>query len=202
MSEIRVNNVIADNGLDAVNFTKGINVSSGIITATSFIGNVTGNVTTDKIIPTGGVPSGGGGGIIQITQSQDGKEQVNFNTSSELDLMTAQITPKFATSNILLIINCNGVGSQSSTFWQMRIRRNQPSTTYLPAVADYCGIEGDNGDLGYPCKIQLDSPATTNTITYTISGIRRQGSGTCYWSHQNGLSDESESRIVLMEVSA
>ena len=26
MSEIRVNNVIADNGLDAVNFTKGINV--------------------------------------------------------------------------------------------------------------------------------------------------------------------------------
>ena len=28
MSEIRVNNVIADNGLDAVNFTKGINVSS------------------------------------------------------------------------------------------------------------------------------------------------------------------------------
>ena len=36
MSEIRVNNVIADNGLDAVNFSKGINVSSGIITATSF----------------------------------------------------------------------------------------------------------------------------------------------------------------------
>ena len=35
MSEIRVNNIIADNGLDAVNFSKGINVSSGIITATS-----------------------------------------------------------------------------------------------------------------------------------------------------------------------
>ena len=45
----------------------------------------------DKIIPTAGVPTGGGGGIIQITQSQDGKEQVNFNTSSETDLMTAQI---------------------------------------------------------------------------------------------------------------
>ena len=39
MSEIRVNNVIADNGLDAVNFSKGINVSSGIITATSFVGS-------------------------------------------------------------------------------------------------------------------------------------------------------------------
>ena len=39
MSEIRVNNIIADNGLDAVNFAKGINVSSGIITATSFSGS-------------------------------------------------------------------------------------------------------------------------------------------------------------------
>ena len=157
----------------------------------------------DKIIPTAGVPTGGGGGVIQITQSQDGKEQVNFNTSSETDFMTAQITPKFATSKILIIINCNGVGSSGSgTYWQMRIRRNQPSTTYLPAVADYCGIDGDNGDLGYPCKIQLDSPATTNTITYTLSGLRKSGSTVCYYSHQNGLSDESESRMVLMEISA
>ena len=60
MSEIRVNNVIADNGLDAVNFSKGINVTSGIVTATSF----NGNVNTDRIIPTGGVPSGGAGGVI------------------------------------------------------------------------------------------------------------------------------------------
>ena len=163
---------------------------------------MTSQLRVDKIIPVDGVPTSGGGGIIQITQSQDGKEQVNFNTDSETDLMTAQITPKFATSKILIIINCNGVGSQTSTHWQMRIRRNQPSTTYLPAVADYCGIDGNNGDLGYPCKIQLDSPATTNTITYTISGIRKDGSGTCYWSHQNGASDESESNLVLMEVSA
>ena len=69
MSEIRVNNVIADNGLDAVNFSKGINVSSGIITATTFSGNVNGNVNTDRIIPTGGVPSGGAGGVIQVKQA-------------------------------------------------------------------------------------------------------------------------------------
>ena len=39
MSEIRVNNIIADNGLDAVNFSKGINISSGVCTATSFSGS-------------------------------------------------------------------------------------------------------------------------------------------------------------------
>ena len=53
MSEIRVNNVIADNGLDAVNFSKGINVSSGIITATSFSGSGV-NLTDNVVIGTAG----------------------------------------------------------------------------------------------------------------------------------------------------
>ena len=39
MSEIRVTNIIGETGLDAVNFTKGINVTSGVVTATSFSGN-------------------------------------------------------------------------------------------------------------------------------------------------------------------
>ena len=39
MSEIRVTNIIGETGLDAVNFTKGINVSSGVVTATSFSGS-------------------------------------------------------------------------------------------------------------------------------------------------------------------
>jgi len=45
MSEIRVENIIGETGLDAVNFTKGINVSSGVVTATTFVGNLTGNPT-------------------------------------------------------------------------------------------------------------------------------------------------------------
>ncbi len=156
----------------------------------------------DRIIPTTGVASGGGGGIIQVRQAYNGFEQVNINTSSEVDLQNAKITPKFSTSKILLIINCNGAGAASSTFWQMRIRRNQPSSTYLAAVADYIGIDFSNGDAGYPCKILLDSPGTTSEITYTISGLRKSGSGICWWSHQNSGSDESESNMVLMEVSA
>ena len=39
MSEIRVTNIIGETGTDAVNFTKGINVSSGVVTATSFSGS-------------------------------------------------------------------------------------------------------------------------------------------------------------------
>ena len=50
MSEIRVTNIIGETGTDAVNFSKGINITSGIVTATSFSGsgaNLTGIVQTD-----------------------------------------------------------------------------------------------------------------------------------------------------------
>ena len=39
MSEIRVTNVLGENGTSPVNFTKGINMS-GIVTATSFVPTV------------------------------------------------------------------------------------------------------------------------------------------------------------------
>ena len=45
MSEIRVNNVIGEDGGTPVNFSKGINISSGVVTATTFKGALTGNAT-------------------------------------------------------------------------------------------------------------------------------------------------------------
>jgi len=51
MSEIRVENIIGETGTDAVNFTKGVNVT-GIVTATSFAGNGAAltNVSAGKIL--------------------------------------------------------------------------------------------------------------------------------------------------------
>ena len=57
----------------------------------------------DKIIPTGGVPTGGGGGIIQVVSAYKGD---NFSTSSttfvDITGLSATITPKFSTSKILV----------------------------------------------------------------------------------------------------
>ena len=157
----------------------------------------------DKIIPTSGVPTGGGGGIVQTIIGTDNREQINFNTASETTLMTATITPKSTSSKILVIVTCAGVGAQSGTVWRMRIYRTVGgSRTDLPAIADYVNLQGSNGDTHYPCTSQIDSPSTTNAVTYTVSGERRSGSGTAYFNHQGGHSDEAESNIVLMEVSA
>ena len=60
----------------------------------------------DKIIPTDGVPTGGGGGIIQVKQTL---KTDSFHTTSQsytdITGMTISITPKFNTSKILL--QCN-----------------------------------------------------------------------------------------------
>ena len=44
MSEIRVNDIVSESDLGAVGFSKGINISSGVVTATTFSGALSGNV--------------------------------------------------------------------------------------------------------------------------------------------------------------
>ena len=64
----------------------------------------------DKIVPTSGVPTGGGGGIVQVVESS---WSGNFTTGStsyvDLTNATITITPKFSTSKILIqgSINCD-----------------------------------------------------------------------------------------------
>ena len=53
MSEIRVTNVIGENGSSPVNFTQGINMS-GIVTATSFV-PTTGQLSHRNLIINGGM---------------------------------------------------------------------------------------------------------------------------------------------------
>ena len=57
----------------------------------------------DKIIPTGGIPTGGGGGVIQVVSFTTQTETTaNAGTTFVDTGVTATITPKFATSKILV----------------------------------------------------------------------------------------------------
>ena len=86
MSEIRVNNIIADNGLDAVNFAKGINVSSGIITATSFSGSGANLTALPAANITGTLPAISGANLTGIsagiTQADEWRVTANFTTAN------------------------------------------------------------------------------------------------------------------------
>ena len=65
----------------------------------------------DKIVPTDGVPTGGGGGIVQvksttITNTFDNDQE----TFADVTGVTVTITPKFSTSKMLVMYNgCAGM---------------------------------------------------------------------------------------------
>ena len=66
MSEIRVENIIGETGTDAVNFTKGVNVT-GVVTATSFAGNGASLTSLPAANLTGTLPAISGANLTGIS---------------------------------------------------------------------------------------------------------------------------------------
>tara|TARA_R100000322_G_C5380666_1_gene175988 strand:+ start:254 stop:733 length:480 start_codon:yes stop_codon:yes gene_type:complete len=152
----------------------------------------------DKIVPTDGVPTGGGGGIVQVkqftlTNSANGGFLMSTSSSSftSTPLLLA-ITPKFSTSKILINVNsssyCGGSGHTAYTIY--RDSTNIGGSTY--GMADFTGSHNWR-----PFSMMfLDSPSTTSSVTYRVYG--RTTNNTLYF----GGDGDMVNAITLMEVSA
>ena len=156
----------------------------------------------DKIIPTAGVPTGGAGGVIQVVGTMN-TTQVSTTTTT-LDNptdsgMSVVITPKFATSKILIMINASMRGDGSAHVNAM-IKRNGTLINYSPCV--------DDGILDYSINAVssnsswnfFDSPNSTSALTYGFFFTRYGGSGTAYFN--NNSNHYSCSTMTAMELSA
>ena len=143
------------------------------------------------------LPSGSVLQTVQVTTTT----QVENAYSSQQTFMTASITPTDSNNKILVNVNCGGCGSRdTSTYWQMRIKRDG---SLLRGVASYIGGYGDSsGNEDYPNCSFLDSPGTTNSISYTLHGDRVGGSANCYFNHHNstGSNSQAQSSMTLMEI--
>ena len=65
----------------------------------------------DKIVPTTGVPTGGGGGIVQVKSTSFTGDWSGSSGGSTFDIITdlnTTITPKFNTSKILIMVTIGG----------------------------------------------------------------------------------------------
>jgi hypothetical protein len=130
---------------------------------------------------------------------------------------SATITPKFATSKILIIIDMKGAGSQSASTIRSRLVRN--------STAIYVGDAASNRPLGlaqfyiadvtsgqfYTAQLggtYLDSPATTSAVTYKMQIGADGTTQTIYINRTQGDRDTSyfdariASSITLMEIAA
>ena len=173
---------------------------------------MTSELRVDKIIPTTGAPTDGGGGIIQVKM---GTLTSKFNTasSSMVDCgLSVTITPKFNTSKILVQVS---LGSLSNNERYKRAFMNivRGSTNVITGdaatghevTAALNSRSADDNHIQIPVSFMvLDSPATTNAITYKVQLSRGSDSGTVYLNGSAGAdayAGNTASTIIVMEVS-
>ena len=140
------------------------------------------------------------GSVLQTVQVTTTSQTENAYTSQQT-FLTASITPTDSNNKILVNVNCGGCGSRdTSTFWQMRIKRDG---SLIRGVGSYIGGYGDgSGNEDYPNCSFLDSPGTTNALSYTLHGDRVSGGANCYFNHQDssGSNSQGQSSMTLMEI--
>ena len=172
---------------------------------------MTSQIRVDSIVPTTGVPTGGGGGIVQVVQGTT-QTSVSVQTKTFTDTtLEATITPFSANHKILVIVNqlyYQIYSSGSSIGGAIRVVRNPGSNiVYVPREDTGPREEfvstgaGPIQHMNTRTITFLDSPATTSAITYKTQGASYT-TNTSTTFQPAGTVNNPTSYITLMEVSA
>ena len=176
----------------------------------------------DKIIPVDGVPTGGGGGVIQIVDVGTTTEQT-ITSGTPTTVLTASITPKFSTSKIRIELNIFAyhmnyydgyVGlfrGSSSTVITGASQGSYSDTSSI--VLRQGSFEDQTGNGDYQCNptyySYLDTAGTTSQISYVAKAFTNGGSSYPTYinrSHSRGQSNSNfpklRSSLTLTEYSA
>ena len=182
----------------------------------------------NSIIPVAGVPTGGGGGIIQVKMNSDTTTTGSVGCSSktthyDIPNLNVTITPTSSSSKILVSFNLTGEGSQATHRIGFRLKRaiSGGSTGYIQGNATgsripvvtmpnepYHGEDMNSTLENASFTNYLDSPSTTSAVTYTVQiRFHEDNSQTWYYNRTVSNSDNEAaeigiSLITVMEVSA
>ena len=160
----------------------------------------------DKIIPTAGDPTGGGGGIIQIKQAYK-TDQTTMSSTSMADIsgLSVAITPTRADSKILITVHVYASCDDAGVLGLMRDSTVIGSGTgsWDANNSGFAMVRFTADNLGSTfSSTYLDSPSTISATTYKVRGRPTSGSNNL---HINGRSSSDgyklTSSITVMEVS-
>ena len=181
----------------------------------------------DKIIPATGVPTGGGGGIIQVQQTVKTDTWTtdsanNYPNFEEVTGFNVSITPKFSTSKLLVTASVNystgywqgfgqlwrGIGGASRSMLDGAVGAADGSRVrYTFTNLQYQGGVGANNQYHATVNF-LDTPNTTSAVSYSIA-MRSYTTSYQVYVNRNASDLDSASyygrgmsTITVMEVSA
>ena len=165
---------------------------------------MTSELRVDKIVPVDGIPTGGGGGIVQVQMGVTNSQATTTSGTFEATHLSASITPKFSTSKILIMCSGGMNGTAGGGDYEVigyKIYRSVGGASFAEVESTNDGQAEFYGrsNTYVPLSINfLDSPSTTSAITYKLYQKRISGSGT---PSVNRNSD-NQTQMILMEVSA
>ena len=156
MSEIRVENIIGETGLDAVNFTKGVNVT-GIVTATSFAGNGASLTSLPAANLTGTLPAISGANLTGISAGITMVDNWYLTSSFSVPSGESTITSNWQRGTSAQFGSIGSAMTQSSGVFTF------PSTGIY-----YCSINGGfMRGTGYRRYIGWTIKTTTDNSSYS-----------------------------------
>lgn len=131
------------------------------------------------------------GNIIQVVQGTYATATTTNSTSFITTGLTASITPKFATSKILVIANvCVDTSSNGEQAYFTLFR----NATQLSSTNGFGNMYGTSSRvIGMLATTYLDSPSTTSSTSYTV-GARSNGTNVQFFQ------GNTPAYITLMEV--
>lgn len=175
----------------------------------------------NSIIPTGGVPTGGGGGITQIvsaTKSDTSSFSASTSSPSSLEsIFPISITPTSSSHKILVrFVMTIGVANSTAVTGALCRKIGGGSETIL-GLGDASGsrdrithgIAVNNAHNISTLTVEfLDSPATTSACKYYLKLDQMTGSSTSYYIGRSHVDSDMSSyargfcQALLYEVSA
>ena len=183
MSEIRVTNIIGETGTDAVNFTKGVNVT-GIVTATSFAGSGSNLTGTGKVVG------------LAFASSSTNEQNTSGNTT--WTLVGPQITYTAAsTNNKLVFLHTHHLMIEGSMHWRMALWRDGTSGTNVYQMKTYTQL-GANWSAVKGIQNVTTTAPDTSSHTYQFAIYRSTGSDSLLRYSPN--SESTGSQITMLEI--
>lgn len=144
------------------------------------------------------------GSVLQVVNGFTSTGVTSTTTDVWVDTgITATITPKFATSKIMVIANICGIYKSDSSVWnRMGIQLLRGSTTLgITSLANMYTATTLGLRLPGAMYSKLDSPATTSPTTYKVQfQVEALSSGTGVSVQRD--SNSGESQIFLLEIAA
>jgi hypothetical protein len=138
------------------------------------------------------------GQVLQVVNATYGTQTSTTSGTFSDTGLTATITPKFATSKILVIVSQNGCyKAAGNSYLQLKLLRNSTTIINIESIANYSNTSVAMG-VNASSTNYLDSPATTSATTYKTQFCSGDGTTSVTLQLLNGV--QATSTITLMEI--